>query len=104
MTAALPTRLPATLAVAAHQSVGAALAVAGHLAGAGQRLLGAAVHTAGSPAFIHGLSVGCLVAGGVAAAGAIMAAVLLPAQPSDSERVEPEAPIRAELAAATHAA
>ena len=104
LAAALPTHLPATLDRVAHQSVGAALAVAGHLAAGGQPLLGAAVHSASSQAFIHGLSVGCLVAGGVAAVGAIMAAVLLPAQPSDSERREPEAAMRAERAAATHAA
>ena len=45
------------------------------------RPLAADVHQAASGAFIHGLSAGCLVAGGVALAGAIMAAILLPAQP-----------------------
>ena len=43
--------------------------------------LGRAVHDAATNAFIHGLSVGALVAGGVAAAGAVLAAVFLPAQP-----------------------
>ncbi len=39
------------------------------------------MHRAATGAFIRGLSAGCLVAGGVAAAGAVMAAALLPAQP-----------------------
>ena len=44
--------------------------------------LGQAIHTAATNAFLHGLSIGCLVAGGVAAAGAILAALFLPAQPA----------------------
>jgi hypothetical protein len=40
------------------------------------------VHNAAANAFIHGLSVSCLVAGAIAAAGAVMAAALLPAQPT----------------------
>ena len=43
---------------------------------------GRAVHDAATNAFLHGLSVGCLVAGGVAAVGAILAVVFLPAQPA----------------------
>jgi EmrB/QacA subfamily drug resistance transporter len=81
LTAKLPAHLPGALAHAAHQSVGAALAVAARLGAAGQQGLAGAVHAAGSQAFIHGISVGCLVAAGVAAAGAVMAAALLPAQP-----------------------
>ena len=38
--------------------------------------------------FVHGLSVGCLVAGGVAAAGAVMAGVLLPAWPQETARAD----------------
>jgi cytochrome bd-type quinol oxidase subunit 1 len=82
LTRALPAHLPGVLVDAAHQSAGAALAVAAYLAAAGHSVLAIAVHDAASNAFIHGLSVGCLVAGGVAAAGAVMAALLLPAQPS----------------------
>jgi EmrB/QacA subfamily drug resistance transporter len=85
LTAGLPAHLPAPLARAAHSSVGAALAVADHVSAAGQHTLGAAVHDAATSAFIRGLSVGCLVAGGVAAVGAIAAALLLPAHPPRAE-------------------
>jgi hypothetical protein len=84
LTAALPTRVPQSLAHAAHQSVGAALQAAGRLSQVGQSTLAGELHRAASGAFIHGLSAGCLVAGGVAIVGAIMAAVLLPAQPMPS--------------------
>ena len=73
--------LPASLASKAQDSVGAALAVA-HQTGSD------AVHTAASNAFFDGFSTGCLVAAGVSAAGAIMAAILLPAKPSRSESDE----------------
>jgi hypothetical protein len=81
LTSGLPAALPDKLATKAHDSVGAALAVA-H-----QTDLGA-VHTAASNAFFDGFSAGCLVAAGVSAVGAIMAAVLLPARPSRSESDE----------------
>jgi EmrB/QacA subfamily drug resistance transporter len=84
----LPTGLPATLGRLAHSSVGSAFGVAGQLARHGETTLAGGVSSAASGAFIHGLSVGCLVAGGVAAAGAVMAAVLLPAFPSAED--EPE--------------
>jgi hypothetical protein len=78
LTARLPGGLPRPVTAAAHQSLGAAYAVSGRIPGA----LGRAVHEAATNAFIHGLSVGALVAGGVAAAGAILAVVFLPAQPA----------------------
>src|SRR6266700_3805868 len=78
LTARLPTGLPEPVKAIAHQSLGAAYAVSGRVPGA----LGRAVHDAATNAFLHGLSVGCLVAGGVAAAGAILAVVFLPAQPA----------------------
>jgi len=80
----LPAQLPAVATHTAHQSVGAALAVAGRLGAFGQHQIASVVRAAASDSFIHGLSIGCLVAGGVAAAGALMAAALLPAQPSAS--------------------
>ena len=80
LTATLP-HLPYAAAAAAHQSVGGALAVAGRIAASGQAGLAGAVQHAATNAFIHGISIGCLVAGGVAAAGAVMAGALLPAQP-----------------------
>ncbi len=89
LTSGLPAGLPATLAHAAHQSVGGAYAVVGRLAAAGHEQAALTVHHVASLAFIHGLSVGCLVAGGVAAAGAVMAAWLLPAQPPTAQ-TEPE--------------
>ncbi len=89
--ARLPGALPASLVAVSHQSVGAALAVSGRLTALGQPALGAAVQHAATSAFVHGLSVGCLVAGGVAAAGALMAAVFLPSQPPGAEEPVPAA-------------
>jgi EmrB/QacA subfamily drug resistance transporter len=78
LAARLPSGLPTQVREIAHQSLGAAYAVSGQVPGA----LGQAVHDAATNAFLHGLSVGCLVAGGVAAAGAVLAALFLPAQPA----------------------
>src|SRR6188472_4392480 len=66
LTAALPPRLPAHLARAAHDSAGAALAVAGRLASTGHASLAGNVQHAASHAFFGGFSAGCLVAAGVA--------------------------------------
>jgi EmrB/QacA subfamily drug resistance transporter len=105
----LPAALPGRLAAVAHQSVGAALSVAGHLGAAGQRGAAATVRVAATGAFLHGLSVACLVAGGVAAGGAILAALFLPAQPpsqapgdSDASAAGPDAEPAAEVAGARH--
>ncbi len=81
LTARLPARVPAALAQLAHSSAGAALGVAKGLLAAGHPALAAGVHSAATHSFVDGLSVGCLVAGGVALAGAAMAVRLLPAQP-----------------------
>jgi hypothetical protein len=78
LTATLPAGLPGRVSDVAHQSLGAAYAVSAQVPGA----LGQAIHTAATNAFLHGLSIGCLVAGGVAAAGAILAVLFLPAQPA----------------------
>ncbi len=78
LTASLPAGLPHVARAIAHQSVGAAYAVSSRAPGP----LGAAVHDAATNAFLHGLSIGCLVAGGVAAAGAVLAVLFLPAQPA----------------------
>jgi EmrB/QacA subfamily drug resistance transporter len=85
--------MPGALYSAAHQSAGAALAIAAHLHATGRVALAGAVQHATSGAFIHGLSVGCLVAAGVALAGALAAARLLPSQP-------PREPTEAQEAAA----
>src|SRR5581483_7888997 len=77
LTGTLPAGLPARASDIAHQSLGAAYAVSARIPGAAGR----AVHDAATNAFLHGLSVGCLVAAGVAAAGAVLAVLFLPAQP-----------------------
>ncbi len=81
LTASLPAALPGRFAAVAQQSVGAAYTVSRGLAATGHRALGAAVQHAASGAFLHGLSIGCVVAGSVALAGAVLAVAFLPAQP-----------------------
>jgi EmrB/QacA subfamily drug resistance transporter len=82
LAATLPARLlPASLTQDARQSIGAAYETAARLGAAGQGRLGSVLHHAATGAFIHGLSAGCLLAGGVALGGSVMAALLLPAQP-----------------------
>jgi hypothetical protein len=82
LTTALPAGLPATLTRTVHASVGAALTSAGSVAHAGHPALATAIHNAAASAFFHGFSAANLVAAGVAVAGAVMALVLLPAQPA----------------------
>jgi predicted MFS family arabinose efflux permease len=82
LSAQLPAGLPGRISAIAHQSVGAAIAVAGRATAAGHAAAGQAIHAAATNAFLHGLAVGCLVAGLVAAAGAVLAVVFLPAQPT----------------------
>jgi EmrB/QacA subfamily drug resistance transporter len=82
LSATLPTAVPGRVAAIAHQSVGAAYLAAGKITALGHPVLGQAVHLASTNAFLRGLTVGALVAGGVAAAGALLAALFLPAQPT----------------------
>jgi EmrB/QacA subfamily drug resistance transporter len=82
LTATTPARVPGQASALAHQSVGAAYAAAGNLTRLGHPALGQALRLAATNAFLHGLTIGALVAGGVAAAGAIVTVVFLPAQPS----------------------
>ncbi|QXE38943.1 DHA2 family efflux MFS transporter permease subunit [Streptomyces sp. GMY02] len=79
LTSALPP-LPSALTDLAHQSVGAAFGVSSQFA-AGRPAMAQAVHQAASDAFHDGLSLGCVVAGLVAVAGALLAGAFLPAQP-----------------------
>jgi predicted MFS family arabinose efflux permease len=93
LTATIPAALPGRIAAIAHQSVGAAYLAAGKIAALGHPALGLALEHASTNAFLRGLTVGCLLAGGVAAAGAVLAARFLPAQPAsptaaDSETAE----------------
>jgi EmrB/QacA subfamily drug resistance transporter len=97
--AQLPRALPVHLASLAHESVGAALTVAHRLAATGHQLLAAPVAHAGTDAFVAGMSRGCLVAGGVAAVGALAAAVFLPAQPGTSRELRAGSSTPTEVAA-----
>jgi hypothetical protein len=73
--------VPAAAAEAAGQSVGAAFTAAAQLpAGAAQL-----VRAAAEQGFFDGLAAGCLVASGVALAGAVVAAVALPARPQQED-------------------
>jgi EmrB/QacA subfamily drug resistance transporter len=82
LAATMPASVPGRVAATAHQSVGAAYVAAGKIAALGHPLLGQALQHAAAGAFLHGLTIGCVVAAVVAAAGAILAALFLPAQPA----------------------
>ena len=82
LTATLPSGLPGRVTALAHQSVGAAYAAADKIDALGDPALGNALRHASANAFLRGLTIGALVAGGVAAMGAILAVLFLPAQPS----------------------
>jgi hypothetical protein len=108
LTATIPA-VPARIAAIAHQSVGAAYLAAGKIAALGHPALGQALQHASTNAFLRGLSTGALVAGGVAAVGAVLAARFLPAQPAsptvdETETAEDahELPTQTQSAAAAH--
>ncbi len=82
LTATLPAAVPGPAAAIVHQSIGAAYNAAGQIAALGHPAVGQALHLAATNAFLRGLTIGALVAGGVAAAGALLAALFLPAQPA----------------------
>src|SRR5436305_654475 len=82
LTATMPATVPAPVAAIAHQSVGAAYVAAGKIAALGHPALGLAPHHASTNAFLRGLTIGALVAGRVAALGAVLAVLFLPAQPA----------------------
>jgi EmrB/QacA subfamily drug resistance transporter len=81
LTATMPHGVPGQAAEIAHQGIGAAYTAAGAITGQGHPALGGALQLASTNAFLRGLTIGALVAGGVAAAGAILAVLFLPAQP-----------------------
>jgi hypothetical protein len=85
LTAAIPAGVPQPVAALARQSVGAAYVASGQITALGHPALGQALHLASTSAFIRGTIIGSLVAGGVAAVGAILAAIFLPAQPAVQE-------------------
>jgi EmrB/QacA subfamily drug resistance transporter len=82
LTATMPAGIPGPVSAIAHQSIGAAYTAVGTITALGHPALGQALHLAATNAFLRGLTVGCLVAGGVAAAGALLAVRFLPAQPA----------------------
>jgi len=82
LTDELPAGLPHSIAATAHHSLGAAFTAASTAQNGGQLARAAAIHDAASNAFIHGLQAGCLVAGGVAAGGVLLATLFLPSQPT----------------------
>jgi hypothetical protein len=82
LTATLPASVPGPVAAIAHQSVGAAYVAAGKIAALGHPGLGQALQHTAASAFLRGLTISCLVAAGVAAAGALLAVLFLPAQPA----------------------
>jgi hypothetical protein len=88
--------VPGRVAAIAHQSVGAANVAAGKIAAVGHPVLGQALQHASTNAFLRGLTMGCLVAGGVAAAGAILAVLFLPAQPAQPASPAADEPETAE--------
>jgi EmrB/QacA subfamily drug resistance transporter len=88
----LGANLPGPAADAAENSVGGALGAADRLAAGGHGDLATTLHDAASAAFFNGFETACLVAAGVAIAGALVALALLPAHPSrDEETPEPDA-------------
>ena len=96
LTATVPASVPGPVAAIAHQSVGAAYVAAGKIAALGHPALGQALQHASADAFLRGLTVSCLVAGAVAAAGALLAVLFLPAQPARPASPAADEPATAE--------
>jgi len=85
LTALLPPGLPDRALTAARGSVGGAAIAARHLAEAGFTGAARALKDAAVLAFMHSLTGACLVAAGVAAAGVLLVAFLLPNRPRVQE-------------------
>ena len=81
LTEALPAHLPGSIADSAERSVGTAFGAAASSMPAGSPAWPRALHDAASAAFFDGYQTAILVAAGIALAGAIMAAILIPNQP-----------------------
>src|SRR5215467_10267678 len=97
LTVLLPPGLPGRALTAARGSVGGAAITAQHLAEAGSTGAARALNDAAVLAFIHSLTGACLVAAGVAAAGVLLVAFLLPNRPRVQEtEAQPASGIGAE--------
>lgn len=81
LTSSLPAGLPHQAVSAAQASVGGAVEAAHRVAQAGLGQVARQLSDAGVLAFLHSFAGGCLVASGIAALGAIVAAMWLPARP-----------------------
>ncbi len=92
LASAVPAHLPAQAASAAKASVGAAIIASHALARAGLTQAGHALASGANGAFLHSLAGGCVAAGGVTVAGAIMAALFLPSRPGREAPTEPAVP------------
>jgi len=104
LTATMPAAVPGRVAAVAHQSVGAAYLAAGKIAALGHPALAQALQHAAAHAFLRGLTVGAIVAGAVAAAGALLAVLFLPAQPAPpAEPARPAQPEAQPTQAEAHA-
>jgi EmrB/QacA subfamily drug resistance transporter len=99
LAATLPAGLPARAITAAQGSVGGAVIAAHQATQAG--LAGARLQDAAILAFLHSMAGGCLVAGGVAAAGALVAVFLLPARPPATRISEIRPPAAADTTGTT---
>jgi hypothetical protein len=84
-----PDHLPAQATSAARASIGGAILASQALNRAGLTHTANALATSASGAFLHSLTGGCAVAGGVVAVGAIMTALFLPARPGREPETEP---------------
>jgi hypothetical protein len=84
-----PDHLPAQAASAAKASIGGAILASQALNRAGLTHTANALTTGATGAFLHSLTGGCAVAGGVVAVGAIMTALFLPARPGREPETEP---------------
>jgi EmrB/QacA subfamily drug resistance transporter len=80
----LPRGLPQRAVNAAHGSIGGATIAASAIKHAGLVHVAERLHEVAVTAFTHSLSGGCVVAGGMAALGAIVAILFLPARPSST--------------------
>ena len=99
LTALLPGGLPARVVTAARGSVAGAAVAAGHLRQAGLVGPARALDHASTLAFLHAITGGCLVAAGVAAAGFLLVAFLLPARPAAlPAQAQPGQPLTADAA------
>src|SRR5262249_9974669 len=82
--ATMASGLPQAAVHGAQGSIGGAAVASQALAQSGQVEQARTLVDTATGAFLHSLTGGCLVAAGVALAGAVVAAVLLPARPRDA--------------------